>query len=145
MPKEPTAYDALLELKEGVEKVFREVLSKIPLDELPNENKVDPPIDIIDYGEEIGLIMDLPGFGKEHIKIKATEELLEIKAIREHDGSTRRKYIVRQRLPCTEIIKRIKLPLKIKPHGVRAVLKNGVLEVRMPKAEVMREIEVMVE
>lgn len=134
----------LLELKASIDKIFRDYMSRVPSEEMPElDVSYDPPIDIIDTGEELILIMDVPGFSKDEIRIKATEEMLEIKAI-SNSRRTKGRYLVKQRLNDCNIVKRVKLPMRIKPHEVKAVLRSGLLEIHMPKAEVMKEIEVMV-
>ncbi len=140
------AYKAILKLRREIEMMFRSIMSSLPVEKVSYEMPYDPPIDIIDLGEEIVVIMDLPGFDKDQIKIKVTEELLEIKALGNNEKILKDgKYLIRERFWQGDIVKKVKLPIKIKPHEVRAVLKNGILEVYMPKAQIVREVEVMVE
>ena len=42
------------------------------------------------------------------------------------------------------VYKSIKLPLEVKPEGVKAILKNGILEVTLPKAEVVKKVKIEV-
>lgn len=41
-----------------------------------------------------------------------------------------------------QIYKTIKFPVEVKPEGVKAVLKNGILEVTLPKAEVVKRVKI---
>ncbi|RLF20981.1 MAG: Hsp20/alpha crystallin family protein, partial [Thermoprotei archaeon] len=54
------------------------------------------------------------------------------------------RYIMRQRI-YNKIHKRVLLPVRIKPHEVKAILKGGVLEIYLPKAEGGEEVEVAVD
>jgi HSP20 family molecular chaperone IbpA len=42
------------------------------------------------------------------------------------------------------IFKTVMLPLEVKPEGVRAILKNSILEVILPKAKVVKKVKVEV-
>jgi HSP20 family protein len=44
----------------------------------------------------------------------------------------------------THIFKTVKLPPEVRPEGVKAILKNGILEVTLPKAEVVKKVKVEV-
>jgi HSP20 family molecular chaperone IbpA len=35
----------------------------------------------------------------------------------------------------------VKFPLEIKPEGVKAILKNGLLEITLPKAEFVKRVK----
>ncbi|RLF20283.1 MAG: hypothetical protein DRZ82_03000 [Thermoprotei archaeon] len=139
-------YMLLLDLKYSIDRVFKDIMAKIPPDDL-NDVRVryDPPYDLVDLGNEFLLRIDLPGFSKDDIRIRASDDIIEIRArLRNRENSVKGKYIVRQRME-GDIEKRIKLPAKIRPHEVRAILKHGVLEVYMPKSEVIKEVDIAVE
>jgi HSP20 family molecular chaperone IbpA len=38
----------------------------------------------------------------------------------------------------------VKFPIEVRPEAVKAILKNGILEVTLPKAEVVKKIHVEV-
>jgi HSP20 family protein len=91
--------------------------------------------------------VDLPGFKKSEIKIRVTEDSLEVFAekneerVKEEDS---RKYIQRQRL-YKNVYKKITLPTKIRPEQARARIEDGVLIVSIPKSGAEKEVEVKVE
>ena len=146
MNEENDTLKLLLELKANIDRIFRDFMSKVPSGEsLDLDIQYDPPIDILDTGDELVLIMDVPGFSKDDIRIKATEDIIEIRATSSDTKRPRGRYILKQRLCDRNLVKRVELPIKIRPHEVRAILKSGLLEIHMPKAEVVKEIEVMVE
>ena len=80
---------------------------------------IEPFTDVIDEGDVIKIIADVPGVEKEKIKVEATESFVEISA---SDGD--RKYY-----------KRVKLPVKVKPETAKAKYKNGVLTITVEKVE----------
>ena len=44
----------------------------------------------------------------------------------------------------TPIFKSVKLPVEIIPEKVKAVLRNGMLELALPKAEVVKKVKIEV-
>jgi HSP20 family protein len=42
------------------------------------------------------------------------------------------------------IYRTVKFPLEIKPEGVKAILKNGLLEITLPKAEFVKRVKIEV-
>lgn len=129
-----------------IESMFREFWSKFFKYQLPLRVG-EPPADIEDRGGELVVYIDLPGFSKDEVKIKVTEDMLEVRAEKseERKASERsRSYVVRERI-YESFYKRISLPAKVRPEQAKARLENGVLEIRLPKSGAAREVEVSLE
>ena len=77
----------------------------------------EPLTDVIERGEDITVIAEIPGVEKEDIKLKATKDILKVDVETE-----KRKYH-----------KQLKLPSEVKPDVSRATYKNGILEVKLTK------------
>ncbi|RLE60652.1 MAG: hypothetical protein DRJ35_02645 [Thermoprotei archaeon] len=137
---------SIARFQKEVERTFREFWDKFSKYTL-SLGTFEPLIDIEDRNEELVIYVDLPGFSKNEIKIKVTEDSVEVKAEKSAERKTvekERKYITRQRF-YEGFYKRIVLPVKVRPEQARARLENGVLEIRIPKSEAAREVEVNVE
>ncbi|MEB3760320.1 MAG: Hsp20/alpha crystallin family protein [Desulfurococcales archaeon] len=93
--------------------------------------EIEPLVDVIDADDEVWVIAELPGIPKEKIKVKATEDYVEIRA---ENG---KKYY-----------KKIELPVKVDPKSAVAKYKNGVLDIKLKKKEkkeTKEETEIKVE
>lgn len=89
---------------------------------------VMPPIDIVEDGNDLVILMDLAGFKKEDITVRISDNILNIRAKRELDYLN--KYIQQRPL---RIEKSIPLPITIKRNEeLKATYKDGVLEIRIP-------------
>lgn len=75
----------------------------------------EPLIDVIESGEQISVIVELPGVKKDDIKIEVLERLLQVDV----DDDIK------------EFHERIKLPCEVLPDSIKASYKNGVLEISM--------------
>ena len=93
--------------------------------------ETEPMVDVMEHGDEVLIVADMPGVEKDQIKINATEDRLYIKA----EGDKRKYY------------KEVELPAKVDPSTAKASYRNGVLEVRLKKrAEAQPQgVEVKVE
>jgi len=90
-------------------------------------------VDIFEDGNDLVVVIDLPGFEKKKIKTRLTSDSLVVTATRqpeEHDGIT---YWEQRPL---KVHKAIRLPVKveIEEENVAAIAKyeNGVLVIRLP-------------
>jgi HSP20 family protein len=77
----------------------------------------EPLIDVIESGDMIKVIVELPGVRKEDIKIDAHERLLEIDV----DNESKQFH------------ERVELPCDVLKNSVKASYKNGVLEISMKR------------
>ncbi len=86
----------------------------------PEVNEVrDPMVDIVEEGNELIVVAEVPGVRKEDIVLSATETTLSIQA---KSQEKERKYE-----------KVVDLPAKINPNVAKARYTNGILEVRLQK------------
>mgnify|MGYP001028997085 CR=1 FL=1 len=91
---------------------------------------VMPPIDILEDGNELLVLVDLAGFKKEDITVRINNNILSIKAKREVYPNIGSKYMQQRPL---KIDKSIPLPVSVKSEdNLKAVYKDGVLEIRIP-------------
>ncbi|MGA7076729.1 MAG: Hsp20/alpha crystallin family protein [Halobacteriota archaeon] len=94
-----------------------------------------PRVDILDLGDALQVVADMPGVQKEDIEINLTPERIEISA--ESSTETERKeeeYTYRER-GYASYRRMLDLPAEVLSDKAEATFKNGVLEVKLPKKE----------
>ncbi len=89
----------------------------------------EPLVDILDEGEVLKVIAEMPGVEKENVKVEATSDSLTISADR--DG--------------TRYHKEVDLPATVDPASAKSTCKNGVLEVTLKKSGKKRGVPIKVE
>lgn len=94
-----------------------------------------PLVDFHGNNEEFFATFDLPGIPKESIVINATEDSIELKGTKETQKKEEKEGIYCCERSYSGFYRKLKLPEKIVPDKVSADLKNGVLELRMPKLD----------
>ena len=108
----------------------------------------EPLVDLIDKGPEFVVRADLPGVPKEDVDLTVTANRIEIRAKTERSRETNEKdYFYRERA-YQALERALSFPEEVKPDLASATLKDGVLEVRIPKKEptpVTKPVQVPVE
>ena len=94
-----------------------------------------PALDVRDDGAELVVTAELPGVRKEDLEIQVTEDGLEIKAQTQTAREEKdERYVYRERT-ASAYERTIPLPAPVLADKVAADLKDGVLEIRLPKRE----------
>jgi len=79
----------------------------------------EPIVDVVEEEDFIRVIAELPGISKEDVKVKTSEDILNLSAERGE-----RKYA-----------KEVLLPFSVKPDPVQFSFKNGILELKLAKKD----------
>ena len=100
------------------------------------------PVEIAEKDNVLHIRADLPGIKAEELEINLEPGILAIKG--EHREETEKKdektYGSERR--AQQIFRRVALPVNVIPEKATATLKDGVLELSVPKAEPAKKIEV---
>ena len=95
-------------------------------------------IDLVDRDHDLVIRAELPGVDKDDIEITVAGEYLTIEAKREIRAEEKKKTFYRSELGYGRMIRTIYLPAEIDAENVKAELRNGILEIQLPK---VREIK----
>ena len=105
----------------------------------------EPFIDLIESDKEIIATAEMPGLEKQDININVTEDRLEISAeTKQEEKKEEKGYIYRERRSGS-YYRAISLPSPVDPDKSKAIYKNGVLEIKMPKTEVKKKTPLKIE
>ena len=93
-----------------------------------------PDADVTEDKDGFTVYVSLPGVKREDIETEIKENILIINGKKELPSEVR-KLLVRQEIPAGRFYRAFKIGVQVKSGAVRASLKDGVLEVRLPKSE----------
>lgn len=99
--------------------------------------------DIKEHNDKYELLVDLPGFNKENIKIHIEDGYLIINAkteIKDNDKQEKGKYVRKERY-YGECSRSFYVGSQIKEEDIKANLKNGILNIEIPKENDTKQIE----
>lgn len=107
----------------------------------------NPAVDIYETDDQVVLKVEVPGLKQSNIKIELTDNTLTLRGER-----TFEKDVKEENYHCIErsygnFIRSFNLPVSIQQDKINASLKDGLLEIRLPKAEniKLKEIEIKAE
>ena len=93
------------------------------------------PLDIRETKDELVITVDLPGVKREDVQITLEEETLRLDAEKkEEKAQDGESWYARER-SFGKYARVMGLPFRVAAERITAIMENGVLEVRLPKAE----------
>ena len=104
------------------------------------EAYVSPLTDIYETAESLNVMVDLPGVNKDGLKVTVENGILTIEG---KVDASKKEYLFREFEP-SNYFRQFEITDKINQEKISAELKNGVLNLSLPKAEEMkpRSIEI---
>ena len=93
-------------------------------------------LDVIDHDKELVVRGELPGVEKDDIEVTVMGDRLMIEAEREFEEKDEEETYFRHEVGYGKLMRIIALPVKVDSEKIHAELKDGILEVVLPKLEV---------
>jgi len=105
------------------------------LSKLSAESLWTVALDVIEEKDQYILKADLPGIKKEDIKVSLEDNILTVEAERKAEAETQEKQIHRIERTYGRYQRSLNLGAKVDAGKIRAIYKDGVLELIVPKSE----------
>lgn len=100
------------------------------------------PVDVVDRGDKFEVIVDIPGIPKENLEVNVTNDRVEIKGkLEERKKEEGGNYIMHERR-ATCFYRCIPLPEEIISDKATAKMREGILEISLPKKKPTEEYKV---
>lgn len=96
---------------------------------------VTPRVDLYETNGEFVAKVDIPGVAKDDLDVTVHEDVLVIKGETKQDEETKEEGYVRRERRYGRFERSIPLPVATNQDEVKASFRDGVLEIRLPKAE----------
>jgi HSP20 family protein len=104
-----------------------------------------PALDVIDRADEILVRCEMPGVEKKNIDVSVHEDTLTVKGEVEKDKEYKDEDYYHSERTCRSYARSIHIPEKVKADEIEASLKDGILNVHIPKAEELKPRKIKVE
>lgn len=136
----------LLSLQERMNKLFEESMGRTTgrTSEL-SEWDWEPLVDILEQKGEILLKAEMPGVKLEDVSLQVKNNVLTLSGIRHFSKETQKENYHRIERSYGKFSRSFSLPGIVDQSEIRAKLKNGLLEVRLPKSEGTKENPIPIE
>lgn len=104
-----------------------------------------PAVDVVDREDEVIVRAEVPGVRKEDLKVSLSDGTISIKGHTEHAEEEKRDDYYRHEMSCGDFTRTLELPAGVDGKNAAANMKDGVLEIRIPKLEPAKRNEVKIE
>jgi len=98
-------------------------------------NRREPSFDIQDRGDKFIVTAELPGFAKDDVEVRVNPNSLELKAEKKTDEERKEADGTQSRKSYSYFHRYLTLPEPVMTDEVEGTMKNGVLELKLPKKE----------
>jgi HSP20 family protein len=133
----------IISLREDMDRLFNTFFGKHMTEEI--EGIWIPVIDIEEDNENFIVKAELPGLKREDVKISVRGNLLTISGERKQEEETKNKTYHRVERSYGKFSRTISLPSEVDMNKIKAVYKDGVLIITLPKPETLKPKEIEVE
>jgi HSP20 family protein len=103
-----------------------------------------PVVDVYEDADAIVIKTDLPGVNQDEIDVEMNNDTLTIRGERKFDDEERRDKYVRVERQYGSFQRSFTIGVAIEADKIKAVYKNGILELTLPKAEATKPRKVQV-
>ena len=102
------------------------------------------PIEVSETEHEIEVKAALPGIRPEDVDISVANDVLTIKAVHQEQTEDKKREYYRRELRYGAFHRALSLPMSVDSEKAEASFENGVLHLRLPKAEALRPKQIKV-
>ncbi|MDG7008500.1 MAG: Hsp20/alpha crystallin family protein [Nitrososphaerota archaeon] len=95
----------------------------------------EPSIDLQDRGDHYVLTVELPGFEKDDVEVRISSDGLELKGEKKTDKESKSRESTQLQSTRSYVRRYLMLPEEVVSEKVSGTMKNGVLELKLPKKE----------
>ena len=125
----------LVSIQDRMNRLFEQTLSRSRGEEGVTATTWTPAVDIYETADTIVMKAELPGVTREDIHIQINGSTLTLKGERRFARDVQEESYLRIERAYGSFHRSFALPATVQQENVRAVLKDGVLELVLPKAE----------
>jgi HSP20 family protein len=101
-----------------------------------------PLVDIAETKDEVIVKAEIPGMTKEEISISLSDNVLTLRGEKKKEKEEKGKTFYRMERSYGSFVRSLTLPTAVLAGKVKAVYKDGVLEITLPKSEQVKSKEI---
>jgi len=136
-------WDPFTDLRQTMDRLFDEGFPR-PWRLPPAEQEATFPVEVSESEEDIEVRAALPGVRPEDVEISITNDVLSIKAEHREQTEEKKKDYFRREIRYGSYHRALGLPVSVDADKAEARFENGMLHLRLPKAEAVRPKQIKV-
>jgi HSP20 family protein len=104
-----------------------------------------PAVDIWEDKDNLVLMFEIPGIRDKDVHVSITEDRLTVRGERRFDRDVKNESYHRLERVYGKFERNVQLPMPVQSDKVKAVYRDGVLEISLPKAEEVKPKEIKID
>ena len=128
-------FNDMLRMQESINQVFRKHFDEMNQQNDSQQNCWNPTADIFDNEKDFLIRLELPGIKKEEVKIDFNDNILSVSGERKPDASLSQEKFHRMECLYGKFNRSFTLPQHIDAEKIEGTLREGILNIRIPKSE----------
>ena len=108
---------------------------------MPEMEEVAPKVDIFEEGDNFVVKAEIPGIKKEEIEVNLTDDMVTISGEKKKEEKVEKKDYYRFERSFGSFSRSFRLPKDVQADKAKAIFKDGVLELKVPKTEEAKKKE----
>ena len=108
---------------------------------MPEMEEVAPKVDIFEEGDNFVVKAEIPGMKKEEIEVNLTDDMVTISGEKKKEEKVEKKDYYRFERSFGSFSRSFRLPKDVQADKAKAIFKDGVLELKVPKTEEAKKKE----
>jgi HSP20 family protein len=104
-----------------------------------------PVVDMYETKDDVVIAVELPGVREKEVNVSITGDLLTIRGERKFDQELNHESYHRLERVYGKFERHVQLPMPVQADKVRATYREGVLEIKLPKAEEVKPKEIKID
>jgi HSP20 family protein len=104
-----------------------------------------PPVDMYETKDDLHVSFELPGVREKEVNVSITNDVLSVKGERKWDTEIKDEGYHRVERVYGKFERAVPLPMPVQADKVKATYRDGVLEIRLPKAEEVKPKEIKID
>src|SRR5688572_4866418 len=116
-----------------MDRLFEDFMGRAP--SRMGDGRAEPAVEVSDTPEAVIVKAHMPGVSKDHIQVDVTDDVLTLKGEMKEEETKEEKNYHRREFRYGRFARSIPLPAAVQSDQATAQLKEGILEVHIPKSE----------
>lgn len=137
-------FGGLTSLRRDIDRLFEDFFERGPF-QRGELGAMEPAVEVSDTKEVVVVKAQVPGISKENIQLSVTENALTLKGEMKEEETTEEKNYHRREFRYGAFSRTVSLPTAVQAEEATAQLKDGVLEVTIPKSEETKVKEIPIQ
>jgi len=138
-------FDELASLRESMERVFDEFFTSRRTERRGVPAVWEPAAELFETDNEVVFRAEMPGIDPKSVDVTVSEDALTVRGEARAEEEQKGRNYYRRELRYGSYQRTVALPTAVQADQARAAYRNGILEVRLPKAERARAKSIKVE